>query len=51
LRTAEVLAIIDAQPAELGEAQIGLVHQRGGIEQSIAAAFSQSCARHGTQFV
>jgi hypothetical protein len=33
-----MLAIADAQAARVGEAQIRLVHQRGGVEQRIAAA-------------
>ena len=47
----EMLAIADVQAAGVGEAQIGLVHQRGGIEQGIAAALAQPRARQPAQFL
>ena len=43
--TQEMFAVADVQAAGIGETQIGLVDQRGGIEQGVAAALAQTRAR------
>jgi hypothetical protein len=45
----EVNAILDPKPAGLREPEVGLVHQRGGVEQRVPASRAKPAASQGSK--